>query len=145
MFQCSHLCHRFVERNTGAKSYFEVPLHRTLEIFHKALKKVPGTARTVRGPSMSAAPGKVEIVGTSEIPTATGIEKVFVLQFLQARNADWCDADKVFYAKYDENAYWFDDLVPAFGAKEWFWEAEFKAMENSDDPRSSGQLALGRS
>src|SRR5262249_40194301 len=49
----------FVERDTGAKNYFEVPLARALEIFQGAYKTVSGLGRTVRGPSMSATPGKV--------------------------------------------------------------------------------------
>ena len=51
----------FVERDTGPKRYFEVPLARTLDIFNTAYRQMSGIARTVRGPSMSALPGKVLI------------------------------------------------------------------------------------
>ena len=44
----------FVERDTGPKHYFEVPLARALRIFNEAYRQVSGLARTVRGPSMSA-------------------------------------------------------------------------------------------
>jgi hypothetical protein len=84
---------------------------------------------------MSAGPGKISIVGISE---GMG-EKVFVLKFLQARNPEWCRGNKLFYAKYDEEAYWLDDLKPAFGKKEWFWEAEYKEMEKDTEGASSGQ------
>jgi KamA family protein len=85
----------FVERDTGPREYFQLPLARAHEVFQQAYQMVSGLARTVRGPSMSAFPGKVVIDGVAQI----GGEKVFALQFLQARNADW--VRKPFYAKYD--------------------------------------------
>ena len=57
----------FVERDTGPKNYFEVPLARSHEIFCDAYRRVSGLARTVRGPSMSAIPGKVVVDGVTEI------------------------------------------------------------------------------
>ncbi len=106
----------FIERDTGANHYFEVPLAQAYEIFQKAYSSVSGLARTVRGPSMSAFPGKVAIDG---IVTING-EKVFALQFLQGRNPEW--ARKPFYAKFDPTATWLDDLVPAFGEKRFFFD-----------------------
>ena len=99
----------FVVRDTGAQHYFGVPLVRAYGIFREAYKKVSGLGRTVRGPSMSATPGKVQIEGT---PLING-ERVMELRFLQGRNPDW--VQKPFYAKYDEDAIWLDDLTPAFG------------------------------
>src|SRR5699024_7452036 len=52
----------FVERDTGARHYFEVPLIKTWEIFQKAYQQVSGVCRTVRGPCMSCVPGKVQIL-----------------------------------------------------------------------------------
>ena len=49
----------FVVRDTGAQHYFGIPLVKAYEIFIKAYKQLSGLARTVRGPSMSATPGKV--------------------------------------------------------------------------------------
>jgi len=106
----------FVERDTGAKNYFEVPLARAWNIYHEAIKQVSGLSRTVRGPSMSATPGKIEIQGISEIHD----EKVFVCRFVQGRNPDW--VQRPFFAKYDENATWLDDLKPAFGEDKFFFE-----------------------
>jgi KamA family protein len=57
----------FIERDTGARRYFEVPLVRAFEIFRTAYSRVSGLARTVRGPSMSATPGKVVIDGTTSV------------------------------------------------------------------------------
>ena len=111
----------FVERDTGPKRFFEVPLYSAHAIFKEAYKQVSGLARTVRGPSMSAFPGKVRIVGTAEL----GGEKVFVLEFLQARNPDW--VGRPFFAKYDERATWLDDLRPAFGER-FFYQDELAAM-----------------
>ena len=105
----------FVERNTGPKNYFEIPLEQTYRIFTKAYKKVSGLCRTVRGPSMSASPGKVMIDGITEI----GGEKVFALKFIQARNPNW--ANQIFFARFDKEATWLDDLKPAFGEKDFFF------------------------
>ncbi len=112
----------FIERDTGAKRYFELPLYKTWETFREAYKQISGVSRTVRGPSMSAGPGKVEVSGVSEIAG----EKVFVLRFIQARNPDW--VQRPFFAKYDETATWLDDLKPAFGEEKFFWEDEYNAM-----------------
>ncbi len=106
----------FVERDTGARQYFEVPLERAWHIYRDAIQQVSGLSRTVRGPSMSSMPGKIEICGVSEIRG----EKVFTLRFLQARNPDW--VYRPFFAKYDPTATWLDDLQPAFGDKKFFFE-----------------------
>ncbi|WP_317205382.1 lysine 2,3-aminomutase [Janthinobacterium sp.] len=108
----------FIERDTGPSEYFRLPLAKAYETFQAAYQMVSGLSRTVRGPSMSAFPGKVVIDG---IVTIKG-EKVFALQFLQARNPDW--VRRPFYAKFDAEATWLDDLVPAFGEKHFFFETE---------------------
>ena len=112
----------FVERDTGAREYFEVPLARGWEIYRHAIKQVSGLGRTARGPSMSTSPGKIEIQGVSEI----GGEKVFVLRFIQGRKKDW--VQRPFFARYDERATWLDQLEPALGASEFFFEPEFRRM-----------------
>jgi len=109
----------FVVRDTGAQQYFGVPLVKAEKIFRTAFRKVSGLARTVRGPSMSATPGKVHVLGVSEING----QKVMALQLLQGRESEWVGVP--FFAKYDENAIWLDDLVPAFGEK-FFFEDELK-------------------
>ncbi|MFI0452416.1 KamA family radical SAM protein [Actinomadura sp. 6N118] len=98
----------FVERDTGPQDYFAVPLARAYEIFRDAYQGVSGLSRTVRGPSMSATPGKVCVDGVLDLMG----EKVFALHFIQARNADL--VGKPFFAKYDPDAVWLDDLKPAF-------------------------------
>jgi len=110
----------FVVRDTGAQHYFGVPLVKAEKIFRDAFRQVSGLARTVRGPSMSATPGKVHVLGVSEING----QKVIVLQLLQGRESEWVGVP--FFAKYDENAIWLDDLKPAFGEK-FFFEDDLKA------------------
>jgi len=109
----------FMARDTGAQHYFGVPLVRAWEIFRKAYYSVSGIARTVKGPSMSATPGKVRILGVSEING----DKVMVLDFLQGRNPEW--VGKPFFAKYDENAMWLDELEP-YEEDSFFFEREMK-------------------
>jgi KamA family protein len=113
----------FVERDTGAKHYFAVSLARALEIFNGAYRQTSGLERTVRGPSMSATPGKVLVDGIAEMAG----EKVFVLKFLQGRDPDW--AGRVFFARYDPDAAWLDHLEPAFGQKEFFFEERLRAIQ----------------
>jgi KamA family protein len=113
----------FVERDTGPRRYFEVPLARALDIFTTAYRRVSGLGRTVRGPSMSATPGKVLVDGVAEIRG----ERVFVLKFLQARDQTW--VNRVFFARYDEQATWLDQLQPAFDEQEWWFEPAIRAMK----------------
>ncbi|BAY84425.1 L-lysine 2,3-aminomutase [Calothrix parasitica NIES-267] len=112
----------FVERQTGAKNYFEIPLLRAWEIFQEAIQKVSGLCRTVRGPVMSALPGKVIINGISKINQ----EKVFALSFLQARDSDWCN--RPFFAKYDAEATWLTSLKPALGDEKFFYESQLEEI-----------------
>lgn len=112
----------FVARDTGAQHYFKIPLVKAFTIYRNAFKKVSGLVRTVRGPSMSATPGKVAIEGIAKING----EKVFVLNFIQARNPDW--VKQPFFAQYDDSATWLDDLTPAFGAENFFYEDELERM-----------------
>lgn len=106
----------FIERDTGARHYFEVPLAEAWDIYRKAMKQVSGIGRTARGPSMSADPGKVEIQGITEING----EKVFVLRFIQGRDSDW--VQRPFFAKYSDTATWLNHLEPAFGEEKFFFE-----------------------
>ena len=112
----------FVVRDTGAQDYFGVPLVRAHQIFKTAIEQVSGLARTVRGPSMSATPGKVQMDGVGQING----QKVMVLRMLQGRDPKW--VNQPFFAKYDENAIWLDDLKPAFEEK-FFFEDGLKAIK----------------
>ena len=114
----------FVVRDTGAQHYFGISLIKAHEIFRKAYSSVSGIARTVRGPSMSATPGKVHVMGTTNVNN----QKAIVLRFIQGRNPDWVDIP--FFAKYDENAIWLDDLKPISDEKFFFEEGMMEFQKN---------------
>jgi L-lysine 2,3-aminomutase len=104
----------FLARDTGAHEYFAVPLAEAFDIYTQAYSSLTGLGRTARGPSMSTADGKVQIVGIAEVNN----EKAFILQFIQGRNPDW--VNKPFFAKYNESAIWLSDLRPLSGDKFFF-------------------------
>lgn len=114
----------FIPRDTGAQDYFAITLENAWNIFRNAYQKVSGVCRTVRGPSMSCTPGKVQVLGISEVNG----EKIFVLRMLQGRNPDW--VAKPFFAKYNKDAIWMDELKPAFGEKKFFFEDELEWLFN---------------
>ena len=107
----------FVERDTGPQDYFAVPLARGYQVFRDAYRNVSGLARTVRGPSMSATPGKVCVDGITELAG----QQVFVLHMIQARDPGL--VGKPFFARFDPDATWISDLEPAF-ADGWPWDPE---------------------
>ncbi|MFO7767635.1 MAG: lysine 2,3-aminomutase [bacterium] len=125
----------FVERDTGPKAYFEVPLARALRIFRRAYRRISGLSRTMRGPSMSAMPGKVQLLDTLEIRG----EKYFQLMMLRGRNPEW--AGKSFLARYDDEATWLSHLEPAFGKPAFFWEREMKVMPRRESVQT--ELRMG--
>lgn len=126
----------FVERNTGAKRYFELPLARCWEIFRRAYGQVSGMARTVRGPSMSALPGKVHVLGVARV----GGERAFMLEYLQARDASL--VRRPFFARFDSQATWFDQLEPLTFADARFWPSEGEPGSPEIAVRVRGQAIL---
>ena len=112
----------FMERDTGAQHYFQVPIESAWSIFQAALQKVSGLARTVRGPVMSALPGKVMVDSVTQIQG----KPVFVLSFIQGRDPDWCK--RSFFATYNPTATWLTDLTPAFGDTQFFYEQRLQEI-----------------
>jgi L-lysine 2,3-aminomutase len=112
----------FIARNTGPRSYFEVPLAKAFEIFSGALARVSGLARTIRGPIMSAAPGKVLVDGITTVDN----QKLFVLKMVQGRKPRW--VNRVFFARFDPRATWLDQLEPGFGEREFFFERPLQGL-----------------
>lgn len=110
----------FVARDTGAQHYFALPLVRAWQIFRDAYQQVSGLCRTVRGPSMSANPGKIQVLGMTEVRG----EKLIELRFIQGRNPDW--VHRPFFAQHDETATWLNELKPPFGEKQFFFEQELE-------------------
>ncbi|MEU9119873.1 lysine 2,3-aminomutase [Streptomyces sp. NPDC048506] len=94
----------FVERDTGPYDYFKVSLARAVQIFTEAYRTLPGLARTVRGPVMSATPGKVVVDGVEETPDGAH----FRLRMLQARNPAL--VGRPFRARFSPAAAWLDEL-----------------------------------
>ncbi|HEX5543563.1 MAG TPA: lysine 2,3-aminomutase [Micromonospora sp.] len=94
----------FVERDTGPYDYFKVPLTKAVEIFQGAYRTLPGLARTVRGPVMSATPGKVMVDAVVDTPQG----RFFQLRLLQARNPEL--VGRPFRAHVDDGAAWLDEL-----------------------------------
>ena len=111
----------FVERDTGPQDYFAVPLARGYEIFRDAYQSVSGLARTVRGPSMSATPGKVCVDGVTEV---AGL-RVFVLRMIQARDPRLVGTP--FFARFDPAATWLTDLEPVFADRFPFEPSPYEA------------------
>ena len=124
----------FIVRDTGAQHYFGVPLVRSQEIFRDAYQIVSGLARTVRGPSMSATPGKIQILGVTKI----GKVKAIVMRFLQGRNPKW--VQRPFLAKYDGGAIWIDGLKPLEGEK-FFFEKELEQILEKDNISSGNEIS----
>ena len=105
----------FVERDTGARRYYGLPLARAVEIYRAAVHQVSGLGRTARGPVMSATPGKVAVDGVVELDRGPA----FALRMLQARRPGL--VGRPFFAAYDPHAQWWDELRPyGSGDREFF-------------------------
>lgn len=128
----AHPYYLFVERDTGARGYFELPLARVFDIFTRAYREVTGLARTVRGPVMSCMPGKVLVDDVTEHEE----QRVFVLKLIQARNPVW--VNRTFRAVYDEKATWFDQLKPH--GEPWFFAEELQRMIDTGECRPWGAI-----
>jgi len=117
----------FIPQNTDMQNYFSIPLVNAWEIFRDAFKNVSGLCRTVRGPCMSCDFGKIQILGISETPNG----KVISLRLVQGKNPEW--VMKLFLAEYDEKAIWINELIPAFGQKQFSFEGiEHEEVELED-------------
>lgn len=120
----------FIARNTGAQHYFSIPLVEAWRIFRETYQQVSGICRTVRGPSMSCLPGKVQILGVAEVKD----EKVMAFRMIQGRDPDW--AARPFFAKLDETAIWYTDLKPAFNEEKFFFTEELNQILNPEEVES---------
>ncbi|WP_326952347.1 KamA family radical SAM protein [Amycolatopsis sp. NBC_01286] len=96
----------FVERDTGARRYFGLPIARALETYQGAVRALSGLGRTARGPVMSTSPGKVAVDGITQLHEGPA----FALRFLQARDPDL--VGRPFHAVFDPRAQWWDELTP---------------------------------
>jgi L-lysine 2,3-aminomutase len=101
----------FMARDTGPRDYFRVPLARAAGIFRDAYAALPGLARTVRGPVMSATAGKIVVDGVEEDEDSG--EGFFRLRFLQARDPSL--VGRPFSARRSATAAWIDEVELAPG------------------------------
>jgi hypothetical protein len=76
---------------------------------------------------MSATPGKVVVDGIARV----GGQEAFVLRFIQARNPDW--VGRPFFARFDPEAVWLDELEPLAPDTEHFYDPELRAMLANGD------------
>jgi hypothetical protein len=49
-----------------------------------------------------------------------------VLKIIQGRDPEW--TNRVFFARFDSTAAWFDELEPAFGDEEFFFSRAIRSM-----------------
>lgn len=96
----------FVERDTGPRRYFGLPLARALAVHADATRRVSGLGRTARGPVMSTELGKLVLDGIAHLPEGPA----FTLRALQAR--DPALVGTLAHARLDPAAQWWDELVP---------------------------------
>ncbi len=97
----------FIERETGPYEYFQVPLAEVYNLYSEAIRLTGSLAKTVTAPVMSAAKGKVQILGVVDNPLDG--KKYFILQY--ARHRDYSKTFKPFLVEYDEKATWVDQLT----------------------------------
>ncbi len=109
----------FIPRDTGAKEYFEISLIEAWKIFSNAFRQVSGICKTARGPIMSALPGKIQVLGVSQLEKDGEMKDALALRFIQGRNPEWNNIP--FYAELNENANWLTELKPFYGDK-FFYE-----------------------
>lgn len=121
----------FVERDTGPRRYFGLPLARVLHLYQDAVRGVSGLARTARGPVMSAEPGKLALDGVVELDRGPA----FVLRVLQARRPEYVGA--LTFARYDPHAQWWSELRPYRPA-----DAPFFTVPVAEEP-ALGTLVVG--
>lgn len=99
----------FIERETGPYNYFEIPLAEVYRIYQEAIRETGSFAKTVTAPVMSAAMGKVQIMGVIKNPLDG--KKYFMLQYV--RHRDYRETFQPFFMKYDERATWVTQLEEA--------------------------------
>ncbi len=96
----------FIERETGPFDYFNVPMAEVYNMYQKAAIETGSFAKTVTAPVMSAAMGKVQILGVVDNP-ADG-KKYFMMQYV--RHRDYRQTFKPFFMHYDPKATWVSQL-----------------------------------
>jgi KamA family protein len=102
----------FIERETGPYEYFSVSLAEVYQMYQNAIRETGSFSKTVTGPVMSAAKGKVQIMGVVDNPLDGN--KYFMMQYV--RHRDYRKTFRPFFMEFDPEATWVDQLneVPSF-------------------------------
>ncbi|MGW8883725.1 KamA family radical SAM protein [Streptomyces sp. NPDC055749] len=122
----------FVERDTGPRRYFGLPLARLVRIYQDAIRGVSGLARTARGPVMSTEIGKIVVDGVQELDQGPA----FMLRILQARRPEL--VGQLVQARYDPLAEWWTELVPYAARDRPFFEPQERSSVREQPVRLMG-------
>lgn len=107
----------FAGRQTGGHACFDVPLARALDIVRDAGRNLPGIATSFKGPVMSTAAGKIEVLGVVTV----GRRDAFALRFVRGADPAW--TGRTFLAEFDGAATWLDTLRP-FESERFFFDRQ---------------------
>ena len=107
----------FVERDTGARHYFQLDLLQCWSTFSDAKRRVGGLARSARGPVMSAVAGKIEVLSAER----RADEIRYQLRYVRARNE--ANVGPIFSAISSGPAYWVTDLQPLTDSDKYYLSA----------------------
>ncbi|MDH3402888.1 MAG: hypothetical protein OES32_06010 [Acidobacteriota bacterium] len=118
----------YCARPTGEHHYFTAPLADIHKVYDTIYRSLPSINRPSRHISMTTSAGKISILGTAEVHGET----LFALKFSEGRDMRWLD--KVFLAKYDEEANNVALLEP-YDTEAFFFEAELAAIEEELEAR----------
>lgn len=114
----------YCARPTGEHHYFTAPLADIEQVFNRMYRSVSSINRPSRHISMTSSAGKITVLGTADVNG----EKLFALQFSEARNMEWLD--KVFLARYDLKQHTVDLLQP-HDTPEFFFREELRNIERT--------------
>lgn len=106
----------YVERGTAAGQYYSVPLAKAAAIHKGVVSTMSGLAQTARGPVLATALGKIVLDGIVNIHGSD----VFVFKVFRAREPSLIGTH--FFAQYDDKAIWLNQLTPALGSPEWYFD-----------------------
>ena len=129
----------FVERDTGAKRYFEIPLEDALKVYNDCWRELFGPGSDIARPRHVGDPGQGH---GRRRPRDPWRDRVFALRLLQSRNPEW--SNQLFFAKYDPHAAWYDQLRPAFGEDSWFFQQELDGFVDDLVSQVADTLATSR-
>ncbi|PVZ72057.1 hypothetical protein [Pelagibaculum spongiae] len=103
-----------ISEDCGPQNYYQLPLSTAWKIYQQATEQQESHWLT-HGPIMDTRYGMIEVEGIGQIRD----EQIFILKMLHSTNTQW--NQRLFYAQYDDNAHWLDQLQPAFTKDKFFF------------------------